>query len=201
MARAAAIPVLLAVVLAACGAAPDGEPEAAAPGLVPEPELTAAASAERAVLSQCGAVSPDGYCGVRIGMTPEAAAAAFPVKLQGYDGPSSADGEVAACYELFAAEPVTGIGLVVERNAVRRIDFLSQTARTTEGVGVGSTAESLRVTFGSALVEAPNLYEPEVTDARVVLGASKYVFEIQAGAVRAWRVGAPPLIDYATPCS
>jgi hypothetical protein len=49
-------------------------------------------------------------------------------------------------------------------------------------------------------MDAPNKYEPEVTDLAVTDGAVKFVFEIQDGKVRGWRAGVAPTIDYTEHC-
>jgi hypothetical protein len=193
-------PALLALVLAACGSepAPDAVGDLAADEAAVAP--TAEEAAERDALSRCGFVGPEGYCGIRFGMTREAAAAVFPVKLENYDTAPPSDIDPLRCYELFAVAPVTGVSLLVEGNAVGRIDFISSTARTSDGFGVGSPAAAIRTKFGSAVTEAPNVYEPEITDLSVVQGATKYIFEVENDAVRSWRVGVAPTIDYPAHC-
>lgn len=193
-------PALVALALAACGGepAPDagGDPD----GDEAAVELSAAEAAERDALSRCGVVGPEGYCGVRFGMTREAAEAAFPVKLENYETAPPADVDPLRCYELFAVAPVTGISLLVEGGAIARIDFISATARTADGFGVGSPATDIRAKFGAALNETPNIYEPEITDLSVTQGAAKLIFEIEDGIVRSWRAGVLPSIDYPAHC-
>lgn len=193
-------PALVALALAACGSepAPDAGITLMEDGTVIE--LSEAEIAERDVLTRCGAVGAEGYCGVRFGMTPEAAAAAFPVKLESYETTPDAEDDPLACHELFAVEPVTGISMLAENNAVGRIDFLSVTARTADGFGVGSSAPAIRTKFASAASETPNIYEPEITDLSVVQGATKYIFEVENDVVRSWRVGLAPTIDYPAHC-
>jgi hypothetical protein len=192
-------PALVALAFAACGSEPavDAAPRMEDGAAI---ELTETEVAEHGALSRCGVVSAEGYCGVRFGMTPEAAAAAFPVKLESYESTPGAEDDPLACHELFAAEPVTGISMLAENNAVGRIDFISITARTAEGFGVGSSAAAIRAKFASVVSEKPNIYEPEITDISVVQGATKYIFEIENDAVRSWRVGVAPTIDYPAHC-
>lgn len=194
-------PALAALALAACG----GEPARDAGDTLTDGgaavELTDAEAAERDALSRCGVVGPEGYCGIRLGMTPEGAIAAFPVALETYDTAPPADIDPLRCYEMFAAAPVTGISLLVEGGAVGRIDFISATARTADGFGVGSPAVAIRARFGAAASETPNIYEPEITDLSVMQGATKYIFEVENDAVRSWRVGLAPAIDYPAHCS
>ncbi len=194
-------PALVALGLAGCGSepAPDAADNLAEDGAAVE--LTEAEVAERDALSRCGVVGPEGYCGIRLGVTPEAAIAAFPVALEKYDTAPPADVDPLRCYEMFAAAPVTGVSLLVEGNAVGRIDFISATARTADGFGVGSPAAAIRAKFGGAASETPNIYEPEITDLSVTQGAVKYIFEVENDAVRSWRVGLAPTIDYPAHCS
>ena len=193
------LPALGALALAACGGEPalDAGPRMEDGTAI---ELSEAEVAEHGALSRCGVVSAEGYCGVRFGMTPEAAAAAFPVKLESYESAPGAEDDLLACHELFAAEPVTGISLLAENNAVGRIDFISITARTAEGFGVGSSVAAIRAKFASAVSEKPNIYEPEITDISVAQGATKYIFEVENDTVRSWRVGLAPTIDYPAHC-
>lgn len=194
------LPALVALVLAGCGGEPAPEEESEpAPDAI-EASVSAAVAAERAALDSCGVVTPEGYCGVRFGMTPEAAAAAFPVKLENYETAPPAGIDPLRCFELFAVEPVTGVSLLVEGNSVDRIDFISATARTADGFGVGSSAAEIRKKFGSAVAETPNVYEPEITDLSVTQGEAKFVFEIEAGVVRSWRAGITPGVDYPAHC-
>lgn len=193
-------PALIALVLAACGGepAPDASTPLAEDGT--PIELSAAEIAERDALARCGAVSAEGYCGVRFGMTREAAMAAFPVELEYYDTAPPADVDPLRCHELFAVAPVTGISLLVEGGAIVRIDFISATARTADGFGVGTPVEAIRAKFGAGLSETPNTYEPEITNLGVPQGAGKFLFEIEDGIVRSWRAGVAPAIDYPAHC-
>lgn len=194
--------VLLA--LAACSPAP--APEEGIHGntasVEPEPLDPGAPAAEQAALASCGPVTAEGWCGVPFGTSPAEAMKKFPVPLDGYDG---ADPVVQSdpnhCFEMFAAEPVQGVSFMIEQNKVARVDFLTEAAKTADGFGVGTTAEEIRGKFGAAAMDAPNKYEPEVTDLTVTQGATKFVFEIQDGKVRGWRAGVAPAVDYTEHCS
>ncbi len=197
-----ATPFFVAIALAACGPAPApaGVHENTA-SVEPEPLDPEAPAAEQAALASCGPVTGQGYCGVTFGMTPEQATARFPVGLDGYDGAGAdAQGKPDHCFEMFGTEPVQGISFLVEGGKVGRVDFLTDAAKTADGFGIGSDAEVIRAKFGAAVMDAPNKYEPEVTDLTVTEGASKFVFEIQGGKVRGWRVGTAPTIDYTEHC-
>jgi hypothetical protein len=131
-------------------------------------------------------------------MTAEEARAAFPVAFDFPEG--QAPGDASRCYELFPVAPVTGISLLVEAGRIGRIDVISETVRTVEGFGVGTLVSDLRTAYGAALSEAANTLEPEVTDLSVKQGDTKFLFEIVSGAVRAWRAGTAPTIDYPAHC-
>ena len=195
--------LLLALAASACGGpapAPEGVHENTA-SAEPEPLDPGAPAAEQAALASCGAVTADGYCGVTFGMTPAQARAGFPVELEGYaDYVPQNRAEANRCFEMFAMEPVHGISFMIENQMIGRVDFLTDAGRTSEGFGVGSSADDIRARFGAAAMDAPNKYEPEVTDLTVTLGASKFVFEVQDGKVRGWRAGVAPTIDYTEHC-
>lgn len=197
-------PLLLCFALALLASACGGEAEKPAPIVTPkpatDPALAESEAAEGQALASCGPVTAEGYCGVKLGVTPEAASAAFPVELESYEALPDAEPDPARCYELFAVAPVTGISFLVEGQGVRRIDFLSGTGRLADGLGVGSTAAEIRARFGSAITETPNVFEPEITDFGVAQGAAKFVFEMEGDVVRSWRVGLAPAVDYPAHC-
>lgn len=192
-------PGLVFLALAAsCG--PANAP--AAPDVIDPATLTPdeALSAERDALARCGHASVEGYCGVRFGMPVEEARRAFPVVLEGYETREGADLSPDRCYELFAVPPVIGVSFLVEKGVVGRLDVLTETVQTAEGFGVGTQASAIRTKFGDTISVAANELEPEITDLSVTQGGSKYVFEIQDGVVRSWRVGMTPTIDYVAHC-
>ena len=168
---------------------------------VEEMSPEAAADAERTALARCGEVTREGYCGVRFGMTVAEVRQAFPVALESYEAPAEGTALDAACHELFAAEPVTGVSFLVEGDRVGRVDLMTEAARTADGFGVGTQASAIRTRFADAMGMATNAFEPEITDLTVVDGGAKFVFEIQDGVVRAWRAGLAPTIDYVAHCS
>lgn len=187
--------LLLAAPLAACGGpeAVSSTPKAPAPAAVVAPALNSE-------LSGCGPATAEGYCGVTFGMTPQEAKAVFPAVLVRYSADVELLHDANQCFEMFAEEPVQGVSFLVENNAVGRVDVMSPGPVTTDGFGVGATAESIRAKYGAALEEGPNKYEPEITELTIEQGAGKILFEIQDGKVRAWRAGVPPLIDYVERC-
>ncbi len=202
MRRRLATSLSIAVTLVACSPAPApaGIHENTA-SVEPAPLDPEAPAAEQAALAACGPVTASGYCGVIFGMTPEEAGAKFPVGLEGYDGAdSSRQSDPNRCFEMFGVEPVQSVSFMVEGKKIGRVDFLTEAPRTADGFGVGTDAQAIRDRFGAAAMDAPNKYEPEVTDLTVTEGASKFVFEIQDGKVRGWRVGIAPTIDYTEHC-
>jgi hypothetical protein len=198
------IPVTILIALAAlggCGGSKtDPAPvEATMPSIEPQPLGPNASEEEVAALSSCGPVTAEGYCGVTFGMTPDAAKGKFPVKLETYAGQAVND-DPNQCFELFAAEPVQGVSFLVEGAKVGRIDVISEGPKTADGFGVGTEGEAIRAKFGAAVMEQPNKYEPEITELLLPQGPAKFVFELQDGKVRAWRVGVAPTIDYVEHC-
>ena len=198
-----ALSLIVAVAASACGGpatAPDGAHESVV-SAEPAPLDPAAPAEEKAALASCSPVTVEGYCGVLFGMTPAEAIRKFPVKLERYDGSDGgAQPDANHCYEMFAAEPVQGVTFMVENQKVGRVDFLTEAARTADGFGIGSSAVDIKAKFAAAVAEAPNKYEPEVTDLTVTRGLTKFVFEIQDGKVRGWRAGIAPTIDYTEHC-
>lgn len=190
--------ILAAFSLAACGEAkaPDPEPRAEEPA----PLDPNAPAEELKVLANCAPVSAEGYCGVSWGMSPAEARTKFPVKLEDYNGDTSAKPNPNACYEMFAGEPVQGVSFLVENAKVGRVDVISEGPHTADGFGVNSEAADIRAKYGAALIEAPNKYEKEITELTIVQGASKTIFEIQDQTVRGFRTGVAPTIDYTEHC-
>jgi hypothetical protein len=191
---------LAAFSLAACGEATKSEPAPEPRAEEPAPLDPNAPAAELAALSSCAPVSAEGYCGISWGMSPADARGKFPVKLEDYNGDTSSKPDPNACYELFAAEPVQGVSFLVENAKVGRLDVISEGPKTADGFGVNSEAADIRAKYGSALTEAPNKYEKEITELTIVQGQSKTIFEIQDQTVRAFRSGVAPTIDYVEHC-
>ena len=199
-----AIPAILLFGLAvsACGPAPapEGAPEETA-SAEPAPLDPGAPAAERAALANCAPVTANGYCGVTFGMTPDEARTKFPVGLDSYDGADpGTQGDPNHCFEIFGVEPVQGVSFMVEGGRIGRVDFLTEAAKTADGFGIGTDAQAIRARFGAEAMDAPNKYEPEVTDLTITQGAAKFVFEVQDGSVRGWRAGVAPTIDYTEHC-
>lgn len=192
--------VLAGFSLAACGESPAPAPAEEPRAVEPAPLDPNAPAAEAAALSACAPASATGYCGVTWGMTPAEARAKFPVKLEDYSGDTSAKPDPNLCFEMFAGEPVQGVSFLVENAKVGRVDVISEGPKTADGFGVGTQAAAIRAKYGAQLSEAPNKYEPEVIELSVMQGAAKFVFEIQDDAVRAFRAGLPPTIDYVEHC-
>jgi len=160
-----------------------------------------AEAAERAALSRCGEVTVEGYCGVRFGMPAAEAMKVFPVKLEGYEALAGAAQAPEACAELFAVQPVRGVSFLAEGGVIGRVDVITEIVRSPEGFGVGTQASAIRTQFGDALRVSVNDLEPEITDLSIAQGAATFVYEIQDGIVRSWRVGIAPTVDYIAHCS
>ncbi len=188
----------MALAAAACSPkdAVPAAPETAS--IEPKPELAAAEA--NAPLDSCAPATTSGWCGVTFGMSPQDAINAFPKPLAKYAGDTGAAADPNACYEMFAEEPIQGVSFIAEGGKVGRVDITNEGPKTVDGFAVGSTIEAIRAKYGSALKEAPNKYEPEVTDAAIEQSPGKFVFEIQDGKVRAWRAGVAPVIDYVEHC-
>ena len=66
---------------------------------------------------------------------------------------------------------------------------------------LGTAAADIKARYGDDVREQPNKYEDEILELVLSEGATKFVFEIQDGSVRAWRAGVLPTIDYVEHCS
>ncbi|MDP3738119.1 MAG: hypothetical protein Q8R02_12060 [Hyphomonadaceae bacterium] len=199
--RIGALAISVLVLAAACSPSPEVPLSEAPASVEPEPLDPGAPAAEQAALSGCGPVTAEGFCGVTFGMAPKEALTKFPVKLEVYSGGDpAAQADPNRCFEMLAAEPVQGVSFLVEMNKVGRLDILSESAKTVDGFGVGTSAADIKAKFGAGVSEQPNKYEPEIAELVVPRGAAKFIFEIQDTKVRAWRAGIMPTIDYVEHC-
>lgn len=190
----------LALLASACAKPADG-PAVGAPVAEAAPEnIAPPVSATNAVLAGCAPATGEGYCGVTFGMTPQQVKDVFPATLIRYSGDVDQLHDSDLCFEMLADAPVEGVSFLVENNQVGRVDVIAPGPVTSDGFGVGSTVDEIRATYGTSLLEGPNKYEPDIIELTVPQGAGKVLFEIQDGAVRAWRAGVPPLVDYVERC-
>ncbi len=191
--------ILGLMMLAGAACTPAPSPDGLETGTAPT--VSEAVAAERAALSRCGEVSESGYCGIEFGMAVDEAKGRFPVALEGYEQqPPGSDVSPQRCYELFAVEPVLGVSFLIEGAKVGRIDIITEAVRTDAGFGVGTQASAIRTHYGASLGAKTNALEPEITDLSAMVGATKFIFEIQDGLVRGWRAGLAPTIDYVAHC-
>lgn len=193
--------------LAGCNPKPAEAPGAAPPPPVEEP-LAGGPSAEGPAggassndVSACAApVSAAGYCGVLIGMTADAAKAAYPGGLNQFVTAADLAKEPDQCFELFVGEAGKGVSFLVEEGQVRRVDIPVGGPFTVEGFGVGTPEADIRRKHSDAK-SSPNKYDETATDLSYAEGEGKVLFEIKGGKVQAFRAGSMPQVEYVEGCS
>jgi hypothetical protein len=168
--------LILTYALAACG-------PAQTPASAPEPAQT------EAVASQ-SVVTPEGYAGIRIGMTLEEAAAANGGAL--IHDPPLDDPNLCRTFALDESE--NRAGFMAQQNRVSRVSFYGPLpeARTPEGVGVGSTSADVRAAYPNAIEQPPPYDEAPAHDLIVwtTPDTRGYRFQIsQAGVVTTMHAG------------
>jgi hypothetical protein len=187
---------LLAVVaFAACDRQSAAQPDASDATV----EAASGPSAAAGPLA-CADVTPDGYCGVRFGMTAEEAMNAFPGGLFKVEGAGTAD--EAACYYLFTAKDRYDLGLMVVDGRIERIDARSTAVAAPAGAKVGMAFDEVERLYANPRRE-PNHYMAPIEDLIVDLGGGVFaVFEQdEAGRVSAFRVGREPAVSFIEGCS
>lgn len=139
------------------------------------------------------ALSPDGYGALRIGMTPEEAAAAFghPLRLNGEPMNDCAAYVFDPDIPFEAGAEPEGMRFLAIGGLLARIDdYGSQGVATPEGVTVGASAEAVRAAY-PGVVEEPGEHDPPTTVlfAWTEPGARGYRFDVYDGRVSAIAVG------------
>jgi hypothetical protein len=174
--RRAAAALVLTFALAACG------PSARTPASAPEP-------AQAETVAPQSVVTPEGYAGIRIGMTLEEASAANGGTLI-HDPPLDPN----LCRTFALNESENRAGFMAQENRVSRVSFYGPLpeARTPEGVGVGSTSAQVRAAYPHAIEQAPPYDEAPAHDLVVwtTPDTRGYRFQIsQAGVVTTMHAG------------
>lgn len=141
-------------------------------------------------------VSQDGYGGVRIGMTIEEATAAVghPLALD----PALDDDNACITFRLVESDQEGQPIFMAEEGRVTRVSFYQgATARTPEGVGVGSTGAAVRAAYPNVREQPPPYDAPPAHDlvAWTTPERAGYRFEVgDDGVVRALHAGGPSIL-------
>lgn len=179
------------VLLAACE-----KPAAPAAPAVP------IAQAPAPVTAPANALTPQGWAGVRIGMTNDEAVAALG-QVTPEDRTHNPDWQ--ACHMIRPVAP-EGVWVMVENDRVTRItvNAADNGLKTDKGIGVGDTPEAVRAGYPMGLVETPHKYEaaPAMYLTHwTTQGVAGVRYSIASdGKVREISVGGPS-IEYVEGCS
>ncbi len=123
----------------------------------------------------------------------EAAASAGP-----FEEPYDPQGE---CHYVRPAGAPDGLIAMIFEGTVARIDVSESGAQTAEGLGVGSTAESVRQAYGARVTEEPHVY----TDGQYLIidadADRRIVFETDGDTVTRVRAGRMPEVMWVEGCS
>jgi hypothetical protein len=143
-------------------------------------------------------VTPHGVGPVRIGMPARAALAALGLPAER----ASAAGE--GCRYLAVQSLKRGIGLMVERDSVVRVDVRDSTLATAEGARVGDAEARVRTLYGDRAVVSPHKYTgPTGHYVTVTPGADssyRLVFETDGQRVTTYHAGRMPAVAYVEGC-
>ncbi|HJU09116.1 MAG TPA: lectin [Rhodanobacteraceae bacterium] len=110
-----------------------------------------------------------------------------------------------ACYYLRPSQDQYDLLFMVEGDRFVRIDVKTE-SKTAPGAGrVGMSIAELRKLYGGRIKTAPNFYDPDSTDLRVVSPHGEdalLLFEAnEKGVVTSWRIGKPQQVNYVEGCS
>ncbi len=143
--------VMLALGLAACGG--DGEEQAE---YVTDAERLAPKPAPAPMPASSDALTPDGWKGLRIGMTREEITAAY-----GPDANPDAVGgpEPESCDEYRPEDAPDGFLLMLVNEKLARIKLMRGAAvKTDAGLGLGASAEEVKAAYGGEAIVTPHKY-------------------------------------------
>ena len=149
--------------------------------------------------AMCDTVDPDGFCGVKFGMSAEEADAAFPGALV---GEPVNDIESEACFYKRRADDDYDVLFMFVDGAFARVDIRSPEIPTVAGAKVGMTLDAVQSLYpGSA--RKPDFYSAPAENLIVDLGGGSFAIfeEDAAGVVTAYRVGVKPAVDYVEGCA
>ena len=144
-------------------------------------------------------VSIEEFRGVRFGMTPAEASAAYGAPLIPL-APLNEDED--ACHYLFPDGQIGPLSFMVSSGRVARVDVRSAETLTAEGVGVGSTEAEVRRAYGELVKASPHKYTgPEGQYLTVHPGGDLgIVFETDGFRVERFRIGRFPEVGWVEGC-
>ncbi|HEV7667910.1 MAG TPA: hypothetical protein VGS22_05265 [Thermoanaerobaculia bacterium] len=150
----------------------------------------------REPIKEAWTVDYDGVGPVKIGMSLDDLSRAINQNLDAYSSVSDQD-----CFYLMPINN-SGVGVMIRKGSVARIDVGSPEVSTTEGAHIGSTEKRIRSIYGSTLEIGPHQYDDHglyLTN-RSRSGDTAIRFEISEGLVSTYYVGKFPEITLVEHC-
>lgn len=179
---------------AACAKGGDSSPASDTSALSAPPPPPAAAPASPADWK----VSELGIGPLHAGMTVAEAAAAVPGEFTVAAGDSASE----CTYASWSAAPA-GVHVMLSSGVVARIDVDSQSVRTEDGAGVGSSEASVDSLYRGRVRRMPHKYTPGASYLVVVAPAdtmNRIVFETDGKVVTTYRAGRSPQVEFVERC-
>jgi hypothetical protein len=177
--RAALLVLLLAT---SCSADAPIEPSAAGKPRAADPARSRFGRAAGDPVRAAEPVSPDGFKGVRIGMSLEEAIQAYGAALTQTDGLAPRG---ARCFHVSPAYRSGAFAFLVVEGRIARIDVFAPGPMTAEGVGVGSSESDVLRAYAGRVHAEPYFLTAEARD------GFAFWFETDGDAVTQFRAGAP----------
>ncbi|HVV64950.1 MAG TPA: hypothetical protein VHC42_05745 [Rhizomicrobium sp.] len=136
-------------------------------------------------------IDSDGFGPIQIGMSVSDAYALLGLAPRLAFSGGEPTNSLSSCFYAEPFDGKLGFHLMVSRGKIVRIDVTSDTIRTLEGTGVGTSDQELRSHYAENLNVTPNRYTDGAEEFTVKRGNSEneIIFEVVAGKVKAYRIG------------
>lgn len=180
----------------------DGSPASSTTSIPPD-STTTTSTAPPDTLDEGDRVSLDGIGPVRVGMTLEEASAAAGQPVTEVPG-SGAGAVPGACFFAAPASASPDVSFMVIDGRIARIEISDASPVVTiSGLGVGSTEDEVRATYGDRIVTDPHPYDEGGHYLRYVPDDDRtsLIFETDGTTVRRYRSGLAGPVAYAEGCA